>query len=133
MESTFFEGVKTPVVKLGRITEHRYITGFRLRPVAVERRIIPEAKNIKWNGLYAVVGLEERFGYNRLAYELYFEYGLDFIIFDLPKKPIDRDYQGYYVVEVDKEIVRRKYEKVKDYPLEGELIPINLKLPIRVF
>jgi hypothetical protein len=122
LESTFFEYVKTPVIKLSTVSEKRYITAFRF-PEIGEKEIPP---GIKHNGLYAIISGD--FGYAKEVYELYFTYGIDFIIVDLPFKPF-RDYMPYYSVVLDPKIIDQKWQKFKKYPFKGEIKTLNLSVP----
>jgi len=123
LEATFFEYAKSSLVKLGSITEKRYITAFRF-PEIGEKEI---PAGIKHNGLYAIISGD--FGYAKEVYELYFTCGIDFLVVDLPFKPF-RDYMPYYSVVLDPKIIDQKWQKFKKYPLRGEIKTLGLSIPL---
>jgi len=123
LEATFFEYAKSSLVKLGSITEKRYITAFRF-PEIGEKEI---PAGIKHNGLYAIISGD--FGYAKKIYELYFTYGIDFLVVDLPFKPF-RDHMPYYSVVLDPKIIDQKWQKFKKYPLRGEIKTLGLSIPL---
>jgi len=126
--SNFFEGVYTPVVKFSKRKIQRYLTAYRFNSPVFNPSALPE--NVEWNGIYAYHNFGNNFvGYSRLAYDLFADYGVPFLVLDLPIPPLGRDYQLYYEVEVDRDAVLEKYKKVsKRHKLKGELKLLNFKL-----
>jgi len=125
--SNFFEHIYTPVVKFSKAKIKRYITAYRFKPIAFN----PErVQQLDWNGIYAYVDLENNYiGYSKIAYDLYLETGVPFLVLDLPAPPLGRDFQVYYEVEVDREKALEKFQKIsKRHKLKGKVHLVNFKL-----
>ena len=126
--SNFFEHIDSPLVRFSKRKNKRYLTAYRFNPVAFNPEEFP---HLNWNGIYAYTDLKNSYvGYSKIAYNLYLETGVPFLVLDLPAPPPGRDFQVYYEVEIDREKALEKFQRIsrKHKKLKGEVRLVNFKL-----